>query len=94
MVGSTAVWQQPFQKDHRDLDIQRGESQVRAMVMLSLQLSQQGWLPWYPGTSLGGCLFMPLLTFLGELGGPRAGGGGGDQHQLSSVQRPQKPTQS
>ena len=53
MVGSTAVWQQPFQKDHRGLDIQRGESQVRAMVMLSLQLSQQGWLPWYPGTSLG-----------------------------------------
>ena len=50
-----------------------------------------------PGTQApawAGCLFMPLLTFLGELGGPRAGGGGGDQHQLSLVQRPQKPTQS
>lgn len=37
--------------------------------MLSLQLSEQGELPWYPGTSLGRCLFMPLLTFLAEPSG-------------------------
>lgn len=53
MVGSTAVWQQPFQKGPRDLDIQRGESRVRAMVMLNLQLSEQGGFPSYPGTSPG-----------------------------------------
>ena len=42
----------PFRRATGTL-ISRGVSRVRAMVMLSLQLSEQGGLPWYPGTSPG-----------------------------------------
>lgn len=62
--------------------------------MLSLQLSEQGGLPWYPGTSLGKVSVYATPHIPGGARWPRAGGSGGDQHQLSLLQRPQKPTQS
>lgn len=43
----------PFSRATRTL-ISRGvRAELEPTVMLSLQLSEQGGLPWYPGTSLG-----------------------------------------